>query len=194
MESRAGSPPTITKPSAAGASGSATARTLAAAAAAATPLSFTLRMPADSSANFAGGPEEQQRALLAAFERALPGARADVRGCERHACLTRPCAGPYRSCMLICCLLPLLRPLAPAEGSAAEVTSAAPAPDGSVLLTVAASLPRGSSMAAEEAQYMATVLQNDAKQVRLPWHTLGVLWLPGVLCCSAAGAAGRRPE
>lgn len=47
---------------------------VAAAAATASPLSFTLRLPADSSANFTGGEEEQRRELLAAFERALPGA------------------------------------------------------------------------------------------------------------------------
>lgn len=47
---------------------------VAAAAAGASPLSFTLRVPADSSANFSGGKGEQQRELLAAFERALPGA------------------------------------------------------------------------------------------------------------------------
>lgn len=59
------------------------------------------------------------------------------------------------------CLSPLS-----AEGSAAELTSAAPAADGSLIVTVAASLPRGSSTAAEEAQYMASVLRNDAKQAR----------------------------
>jgi hypothetical protein len=53
-----------------------------------------------------------------------------------------------------------------AEGSAAELTAASPAADGSLLVTVAATLPRGSSTAAEEAQYMAAVLQNDAKQAR----------------------------
>ena len=47
---------------------------VAAAAATASPLSFTLRLPADSSANFSGGEAEQRRELLAAFERALPGA------------------------------------------------------------------------------------------------------------------------
>lgn len=46
---------------------------VAAAAAGASPLSFTLRLPADSSANFSGGEQEQRRELLAAFERALPG-------------------------------------------------------------------------------------------------------------------------
>ena len=36
-----------------------------------------------------------------------------------------------------------------AEGSAAELTAASPAADGSLLVTVAATLPRGSSTAAE---------------------------------------------
>lgn len=40
---------------------------------AASPLSFTLRVPAESAAEFEGREEEQQGELLAAFERALPG-------------------------------------------------------------------------------------------------------------------------
>ncbi|EFN59555.1 hypothetical protein CHLNCDRAFT_138249 [Chlorella variabilis] len=97
---------------------------VAGAAATASPLNFTLRVPTDSFHREGGWEEQQQLALLHAFERALP------------------------------------------EGSAAELTSAAPAADGSLIVTVAASLPRGSSTAAEEAQYMASVLRNDAKQAR----------------------------
>ena len=62
----------VASPAAAGSASVGSA--VAAAAAGASPLSFTLRVPADSSANFSGGKGEQQRELLAAFERALPGA------------------------------------------------------------------------------------------------------------------------
>jgi septal ring-binding cell division protein DamX len=75
----AASPDTVSKPAPAAAaaspaaSGSGPSPGAVLAAAAASPLCFTLRMPADSSANFEGGSEEQQRQLLVAFERALPG-------------------------------------------------------------------------------------------------------------------------
>lgn len=132
---------------------------VAAAVATASPLSFTLRVPAESAANFAGGEEEQQRQLLAAFERALPGAADEG---DSGPLLQFRLAGrhPQRTHHQ---LPPVLSPAA--EGSAAELEGTAPAADGSLMVTMAASLPRGSSTAAEEAQYMAAVLQNDAKQV-----------------------------
>ena len=90
----------------------------------------------------------------------LPTASLLLRCCCCACCQglhhMRPSPGPPR----------LHPPVPPAEGSAAELTSAAPAADGSLVVTMAASLPRGSSTAAEEAQYMAAVLQNDAKQAR----------------------------
>jgi len=64
-------------------------------------------------------------------------------------------------------------PICSAEGSAAELAHASPAPDGSLLVTVAATLPRGSSTAAEEAQYMAAVLHSDAGQV----HSDVLFWV-----------------
>ena len=75
----AASPATVSKPTTAdaaspAASGSGPSPGAVLAAAAVSPLCFTLRMPAESSANFEGGSEEQQRQLLVAFERALPGA------------------------------------------------------------------------------------------------------------------------
>ena len=70
-----------------------------------------------------------------------------------------------------------------AEGSTAEITAvafsadpvaSAAASDGSTpppsqlsVVTVSATLPRGGSIGAEEAQYLTAVLQNDAKQVRV---------------------------
>jgi hypothetical protein len=50
---------------------------------------------------------------------------------------------------------------------------------------VAATLPRSSSTAAEEAQYLAAVLQNDAKQAR---HTL-----PAACCSSTAEGQAVKP-
>ena len=49
---------------------------VAAATATASPLSFTLRMPADTS-TVLSGKDGQEQALLQAFERALPGERTE---------------------------------------------------------------------------------------------------------------------
>jgi len=57
-----------------------------------------------------------------------------------------------------------------------------------MLVTVAASLPRGSSTAAEEAQFLATVLQSDAKQVFTP-SVFGEVSLVGVSAAPAASAS-----
>ena len=69
-----GSPATVSKPSPGTVAG--------AAAAAASPLCFTLTMPSADASNFGGGQEEQQRQLLAAFGRALPG---EPCACQRQA-------------------------------------------------------------------------------------------------------------
>ncbi len=72
------------------------------------------------------------------------------------------------------------------------MTSSVAAADGSMLVTVVASLPRGSSTAAEEMQYMTTVLQNDAKQVRCASH-VATASQPSCLLCFPSNVVGCLP-
>ena len=164
--------------------------------AAASPLAFTLRVAGDSATE--EEVHQQQQQLVAAFELALPGGaeRREVgQGCCCCCCCCCCCArhpscshhAPTLTPTSHSRLRTLPAPCCYAEGSAAELTAAEPAAEGSLLLTVSASLPRHSSGAAEELQYLAAVLQTDAAQVFTP-SVFGEVSLVSV-APAASGAA-----